>query len=361
MKWIVFFSLFLTAMTAPASAQVVASDSSQVHVVRPGDTLWDLAGQYLRNPFLWPEIFSANRSSVVDPDLIFPQARLLIPFGVGRAGVPGADAARDFAATGAEGPAAPRDRTVFFPGEGQRIGARNTVRLTPRDEVPVVPAGRFFSAGFLTPERDLLAIGRIVEVVSPTVIERSAPPQIQPYDKVNLVVSGEGVSLGERVQFVRRSREVRPYGRLFVPTGSGEVLSVEAGVATVEVDRFYDRVEVGDIAVPTPGFDVPAGVAPIPATGLEGQLLAFQSLQPLVGAEDVAFVNLGAASGVVVGDEFEVFLPAEQEDWGRRPEVVVAKLQVIRVTELTSAVRVASMEHPALAEGLPVRLTARMP
>jgi hypothetical protein len=40
---------------------------------------------------------------------------------------------------------------------------------------------------------------------------------------------------------------------------------------------------------------------------------------------------------------------------------VVARLQVVRVTELTSAVRVASLEHPALAEGLPVRLTARMP
>ena len=31
------------------------------------------------------------------------------------------------------------------------------------------------------------------------------------------------------------------------------------------------------------------------------------------------------------------------------------------LTELTSAVRVASLEHPALAEGLPVRLVARMP
>ncbi|MEX0912749.1 MAG: hypothetical protein WD031_04900, partial [Gemmatimonadota bacterium] len=70
--------------------------------------------------------------------------------------------------------------------------------------------------------------------------------------------------------------------------------------------------------------------------------------------------NLGAASGVVEGDEYVAYLPATQVDWGERPEVEVARLQVVRVSNLTSAVRVLSLEQPALVEGLPVRLVARM-
>jgi hypothetical protein len=94
---------------------------------------------------------------------------------------------------------------------------------------------------------------------------------------------------------------------------------------------------------------------------LEGSLLALEVPQPVVGTEDLAFVNLGTASGVVEGDEFEVYLPSSVESWGIRPEVVVGRLQVVRATRLVSAVRVVALEQPALEPGLPVRLVARMP
>jgi hypothetical protein len=363
MKWIVFLTLvFLTATAHSARAQAAGSDSTQVHVVRPGDTLWDLARQYLRNPFLWPEILSINQGTVVDPHLIYPQERIRIPFGQSPAEAQAlAPAQVGVSPTRGEGPRTPSSRTVFFSGEGQPGGVTRSVRVSGPETVPVVPAGAFYSAGVLVAEADMAEVARLVEVVGPTVLDRSSPPQIHPYDKVNMVVAGPGVSIGERLQLVRPGREVRPYGRIYFPTGSGRVLNVEAGVATVEVDQLYDRVEIGDIAMATPAFDVPAGVLPVPAGGLEGQLLAFRSSEPIASTEDVGFVNLGAASGVVVGDEYEAYIPASQEDWGRRPEVVVARLQVVRVTEVTSAVRVVSLEYPALQEGLPVRLVARMP
>ncbi|MQA88668.1 MAG: hypothetical protein GEU90_00330 [Gemmatimonas sp.] len=230
-----------------------------------------------------------------------------------------------------------------------------------RREPPLVLAGRFYSAGMLVPESELDVVGRLVEVVDPTLIERSVAPAIQPYDRVLLVVMGNGVAIGERIQLLRSASVVSPWGRIFIPTGSGQVLDVEAGVATVEVDRFYDRVAIDDIAIPMPEFDAPAGVSPVSARGLEGRVVGFQSSEPLIATEDVAFVNLGATSGVVVGDEFEAYFPAGQEVWGRRPEVFVAKLQVLRVSLITSAVRVVSLGHPALQVGLPVRLAARKP
>ena len=42
-----------------------------------GDTLWDLAGTYYRNPWLYPRLAKANK--IADPDLIIAGHRLFIP------------------------------------------------------------------------------------------------------------------------------------------------------------------------------------------------------------------------------------------------------------------------------------------
>lgn len=46
------------------------------HVVVRGDTLWDIAGRYLENPFRYPEL--ARLSRIRDPDLIYPGDRVVI-------------------------------------------------------------------------------------------------------------------------------------------------------------------------------------------------------------------------------------------------------------------------------------------
>lgn len=48
--------------------------------VRPGDTLWGLAGEHLGEGDRWPEIYALNRAVVgADPDLIQPAQRLRLP------------------------------------------------------------------------------------------------------------------------------------------------------------------------------------------------------------------------------------------------------------------------------------------
>lgn len=42
-----------------------------IHVVKQGDTLWDLSGQYYQNPWNWPQVWSYN-PQVKDPHWIYP-------------------------------------------------------------------------------------------------------------------------------------------------------------------------------------------------------------------------------------------------------------------------------------------------
>jgi hypothetical protein len=48
------------------------------HMVVRGDTLWDIAGRYLGNPFLWPQIWEAN-GYIKKARLIYPGDPVLLP------------------------------------------------------------------------------------------------------------------------------------------------------------------------------------------------------------------------------------------------------------------------------------------
>jgi len=45
--------------------------------IKNGDTLWDIAATYYRNPWLYPKLAKAN--SIRNPDLIFAGTRINIP------------------------------------------------------------------------------------------------------------------------------------------------------------------------------------------------------------------------------------------------------------------------------------------
>jgi LysM domain len=48
------------------------------YIIVRGDTLWDLAGRYLGNPFLWPQIWDQNRY-ITDAHWIYPGDPLIMP------------------------------------------------------------------------------------------------------------------------------------------------------------------------------------------------------------------------------------------------------------------------------------------
>jgi nucleoid-associated protein YgaU len=54
------------------------------YTVQRGDNLWNIAkkDEIYADPYMWPRIYRANRDGIRDPDLIYPQQKLAVPFGV---------------------------------------------------------------------------------------------------------------------------------------------------------------------------------------------------------------------------------------------------------------------------------------
>lgn len=61
----------LLTVATYAAAVELRGDHPDTYVVKRGDTLWDIAGQFLKRPWLWPEIWQAN-PQIQNPHLIYP-------------------------------------------------------------------------------------------------------------------------------------------------------------------------------------------------------------------------------------------------------------------------------------------------
>jgi nucleoid-associated protein YgaU len=67
---------FLLAIALAVSS---ASAEPRVYVVKPGESLWEIAGRTVGDPTLWPALYLANRDQIKDPTRVYPGQRLAIP------------------------------------------------------------------------------------------------------------------------------------------------------------------------------------------------------------------------------------------------------------------------------------------
>ncbi|HEX9860496.1 MAG TPA: LysM domain-containing protein, partial [Nitrospirota bacterium] len=151
----------------PADAQ------THEHTVVKGDTLWDISGEYMREPYLWPEIWKLN-PEIKNPDLIFPGDKIVLPGpapsggpSAAEGGLPeGMPSIEGKTVVGAAGKArtqTDKDRQELFQQE-PLVDINQTLLLVPEEKkdkvlsldtgikpkVPVATPGEILEAGYIT-------------------------------------------------------------------------------------------------------------------------------------------------------------------------------------------------------------------
>jgi LysM repeat protein len=71
-----------TAGSGESSAPVANPTAPMHYTVKRGDTLWSIASMYLKDPWLWPEVWIIN-PQVPNPHLIYPGDKLALAYGAG--------------------------------------------------------------------------------------------------------------------------------------------------------------------------------------------------------------------------------------------------------------------------------------
>lgn len=373
-------------VTASAIALLVATpifaqepqvqEREREHVVRRGDTLWDLAGRYFANPFQWRLIHQANTRVVADPHWIYPEQVLVIPglremvevapdaVGTPVAGVPATAPAAYRPA------AAPPPRTVFYREPPVRREDQPTVLADPiAERVPVKPA-EFHGAEYLAVPRALPVVARVVRLERDAGRGGEQLASAHPHDDLFLAYeAAEAPSVGDRLVIVEVGRQVRPAGRdvrVIDPRAIVRVTELEREVMRVTIEELYGRVALDHLALPMafyPDFLAPVAERVSGEHDLEGHIIVFADDSPLPNRMARAFINLGGGHGVQVGDVFEAYVPerAPRGRGERLPEESVAELRVVRVTDTTATVVVDEIATLHLEPGIPVRRVRKMP
>lgn len=79
--------LLVTAIAVSAAVSAATVELAENHpvdyTVVKGDTLWDISGKFLKEPWRWPEIWRQN-SYIKNPDLIYPGDRLVLKYEDGK-------------------------------------------------------------------------------------------------------------------------------------------------------------------------------------------------------------------------------------------------------------------------------------
>lgn len=354
----------IALLCVPAlSARAADPPGYETYVVRQGDTLSKIAGRIFGDVKRWREILKAN-PQVNNANLIFPGDTLLVPIAVtaapagsatGLAARPGAafgsgsgtglgSGTGSGSGTDSGAASAPDGGTVgtgASPAAGSGSGAgaaaaTAVVSTTPAAEPSrprrIVDASIMRSAGYFADALPPLAI-------------IAAQDERLVLGSNDAAIINAPVSPGTKFSVVRADRRVfhpktgANLGWLMRVLGDAEVTCGGEKTSTVQLTRMRDAGGVGDYLVPLeppPPEIVLAGKSVLdclPPGCEDGMIVAFDEDRLLVGEQDLAFIDRGAASGAVPGQVYIIY----RESYPEGP-VVVGELQVLRTGERTAAV-----------------------
>lgn len=279
------FALCVVLAVAPARAfaqtqpLTLNPDVPLTYRVQPGDTLWDIAALYLRDPWRWQSLWAEN-PEIENPHLIFPGDVLRLYWEDGQ----------------------PR-----LAHQGQTdIKLTPTLRASPLDlAIPAIPREQI--APFLSDHSvmapSLLATsayvvsgdsGRLISGWGDTLYARGASTEALDHRVVRPVMTLEDPLTGEDL------------GTFVLDVGEARARGAQEGdeLMTMTVTQMRQEIRLGDRLLPVGETDLPVHYVPrVPQAGIENAfVIAVAGGLTQIGPLDIVLINRGAREALRVGD-----------------------------------------------------------
>ena len=297
------------------------TEGYEIHTVKPGDTLWNITREYLKDPFLWPQVWEMN-STVANPHWIYPGDQIFMKKMLVLSPATSAPLAQPVAQSVTSEPAQPALVTAQkTESPAGPIPAEPSSPAAPPVPSPVAQYSDLYCAGFFSGEK-LIALA--------TVIGGEGSEQRALFSDQDIVYLSKGtlagIKPGDELQIVRPDSAFGKWGPQFNPAkskakygyyyhdiGRLRILFAKENSATAQVLFACNEISVEDLVVPGENRVSPPqreGVAfekfAPPSGKTHGQIFMTKEFLTLVGKGDVMYVDLGRKENTQAGDYFRI-------------------------------------------------------
>jgi len=256
------------------------------YTVQDGDTLWDIAATFLRDPWYWPEVWYVN-PQIENPHLIFPGDTLALVYIGGQQRI-----------------------TTTMRGATYRMSP--SARATPLSEavtsIPYEQIASFLSKGLVIEKRQAEQLPYIVGTRGDHIIAaagndiyvRGGAPS-QPGTRYSVVHVGDQLVDPD-------DNKVVGYQGIYIGEGT---LARGGDPATVALTDTNREARNGDRLIPET-VDIPLNFFPkAPDIEVDGRIISVVDGVSMIGQYQVVVMNRGARNGLAPGDILTVFQAGE--------------------------------------------------
>jgi hypothetical protein len=324
------------------------------YTIRPGDTLWDLSGRFLNNPWYWPKIWSYN-PEIANPHWIYP-GNLLRFFPATEEGPARVESISPAVALG-EADAEPLDEDFEPPRELEDFSRADMAQPPSREEEEAVGVSGPYKIGqvtrratmarrdtFVTP-RELAESGAITAAFEEKLLLATLDKAYANFADRAAVKPGETYVVYKTDRPIVHPVTNELIGYQSSVLGAARVVAVDDRAASLVVVQAFDPIERGAMLGPW-SEKFFRRVEPTPnGQALEGMIVAGQqSVVSQFGEHQVVFVDRGEKDGVKEGNVFTVVRsgdlygkPPDRPSWDESlPKEDVGQLLVVDVKERAS-------------------------
>ena len=274
-------ALFLGSLTAFSQDDSrLAADAPDEYVVEVGDTLWDIAATFLRDPWYWPEIWYVN-PQVENPHLIYPGDVLGLVYVDG----------------------APRVTNVRASSYRLSPEARVTPLTEAITSISYESVSSFLSRGVVIERDEIDALPYLLSTKGDHMMAAAGN---------TIYVRGTGAQPGERFTIVHIGDKLvdpednRLIGYQGIEIGEGTIRRSGDPASMALISSKQEAIQ-GDRLIPT-SVEIPLNFFPkAPSTNIDGQIIAVVGGVTQIGQYQVIVLNRGSNHGMSVGDVLTVW------------------------------------------------------